>query len=270
MPRAAPLSHLAYTVRGGSVNKGYVISADDEFSPDGKVVYTVNAVNVVKATNQVTLSGPETNQTLVYGLLTYSLDTATLLATIQPTGLNYNSAAKQFTVNYNGLSITYTVGAATVTDSRNPTNSFPATAAASRVTFTDSLSGVTFAFNDSSNNPITAALACTNSFFVDVINGVTYYIDQTAGSVEAISYLPETTQYAFVPADGNTYLIHYNDVSVVFPVVSGAEVNVGVATVGSDVFTVHADEVAPASGGAAIPINLIPSRSTAISTQSPG
>ena len=45
----------------------------------------------------------------------------------------------------------------------------------------------------------------------------------TDNRVEAISYLPETTQYAFVPADGNTYLIHYNDVSVVFPVISGAQ-----------------------------------------------
>ena len=63
-------------------------------------------------------------------------------------------------------------------------------------------------------------------------------MDETDNTVEAISYLPETTQYAFVPADGNTYLIHYNNVSVVFPVVSGAQVNVGVATVGSDVFTV--------------------------------
>ena len=191
VPRAAPLSNLAYTVRGANVTKGYVISADDEFSPDGKVIYTGNAVNIVKATNEVTLSGPETNQTLVYGLLTYSLDTATSLATIQPTGLNYNSAAKQFTVNYNGLSITYAVGAATVTDSRNPTNSFPATVVASQMTFTDTLSGVTFTFNDSGNNPITAEFGYTNSFFVDVISGVTYYIDQTAGTAEAISYLPE-------------------------------------------------------------------------------
>ena len=74
--------------------------------------------------------------------------------------------------------------------------------------------------------------------------------------VEAISYLPETTQYAFVPADGKTYLIHYNDVSVVFPVISGANVNAGVATVGSDTFTVHVDEVAPVGGAAAIPVNV--------------
>ena len=61
---AAPISSLAYTVKGGSVTKGYVISTDDEFSADGNVVYTVNAVNVVKATNQATLGGTEPNQTL--------------------------------------------------------------------------------------------------------------------------------------------------------------------------------------------------------------
>ncbi len=144
-----------------------------------------------------------------------------------------------------------------VTDSRNPTNSFPATAAGSRVTFTDTLSGVTFTFNDSGNNPITAEFAYARTASSSTSSTASPTTSTRRPSrVEAISYLPETTQYAFVPADGNTYLIHYNDVSVVFPVVSGADVNVGVATVGSDIFTVHADEVAPASGGAAIPINL--------------
>ncbi|HVH76575.1 MAG TPA: hypothetical protein VM755_16790 [Stellaceae bacterium] len=255
VPRTAPLSNLAYTVSGGSVVKGYLISADDEFSPDGNVVYTVNAVNVVKATNQATLSGAEPNQTLAAGPLTYSLDTATSLASIAPPGLDYDAAGKTFTVSYDGLAVAYTVGAATVTDSRNPTNSFPASLAGTRLTFTDTLSGVTFTFDDSGNNPITAEFAYTNHFFVDVINGVTYYIDEADNKVEAISYLPETTQYAFVPADGNAYLIHYSDVAVVFPVVSGAHVNVGVATVGSDIFTVDVDEIVPAGGGAAIPVN---------------
>ena len=36
----------------GKAVKGYVISEDDHFSADGKAVYTVNAVNVAKATNQ--------------------------------------------------------------------------------------------------------------------------------------------------------------------------------------------------------------------------
>ena len=55
VPKTDPVSSIAYTVRGGNVIKGYVISADDEFSVDGNVVYTINAVNVVKATNQATL-----------------------------------------------------------------------------------------------------------------------------------------------------------------------------------------------------------------------
>ena len=41
VPQTAPVSNLAYTVRGGSVNKGYVINGDDEFSVDGSVVYTI-------------------------------------------------------------------------------------------------------------------------------------------------------------------------------------------------------------------------------------
>ena len=87
------------------------------------------------------------------------------------------------------------------------------------------------------------------------LTGITYYIDEADTRVEAISNLPETTQYAFVPADGNTYLIHYSNVGVVFPVISGANVNAGVSTVGSDIFTVNIDEVDPASGGTGIPIN---------------
>ena len=47
---------------------------------------------------------------------------------------------------------------------------------------------------------------------------------QAGPSVEALSYLPETTQYAFSGADGKTYLIHYDDVRVVFPVVAGKDV----------------------------------------------
>ena len=140
-------------------------------------------------------------------------------------------------MNYNGLSVMYTVGATTVTDNRHPVNTFAATVSGSQMTFTDTVSGVTFTFNNSGNNPITVAFAYTNQFFVDVINGTTYYVDTTDNRIEVISYLPETTQYAFTPADGNTYLIHYNNVSVVFPVVSGANVNVGVATVGSDTFS---------------------------------
>ena len=215
----------------------------------------MNAVNVVKATNQATLGGTAPNQTITAGSLVYTINATTSLATLQPAGLAYNTTSKQFTVSYNGVSVTYTVGATAVTDSRHPANSFVATVAGTQLTFTDTVSGVTFTFNESGNNPITAEFVYTNQFFVDVINGTTYYVDTTDNRVEVISYLPETTQYAFVPADGNTYLIHYNNVNVVFPVVSGANVNVGVATVGSDTFTVDVDQVQPAGGGAGIPIN---------------
>ena len=78
----------------GNVIKGYVISADDEFSVDGNVVYTVNAVNVVKATNQATLAGAEPNQTLTAGALTYTLDTSQKQARIQPAGVTYNTGTQ--------------------------------------------------------------------------------------------------------------------------------------------------------------------------------
>ena len=255
IPRTDPLSSIAYTLRGSSVTKGYVISNDDEFSIDGNVVYTVNEVNVVRATNQATLSGAEPSQTLVAGALTYALDSATSIATLKPAGLNYNTVSKEFTVSYNGLDVIYTVGSNSVIDNRQPANTFPATLAGSTLTFTDTISGVTFTFDDSGNNPITAEFVYENHFFIDTIAGVTYYIDVADTRVEAISYLPETTQYAFTPADGNTYLIHYSNVGVVFPVIAGANVDAGVATVGSDIFTINIDEVDPASGAAGILIN---------------
>ena len=103
------------------------------------------------------------------------------------------------------------------------------------MTFTDTVSGVTFTFDSGGNNPVTVGVRATRtSFFIDAITGITYYIDTADNRVEALSYLPETTQYAFTPADGKTYLIHYNDVRVAFPVISGANVNAGVATVGSE------------------------------------
>ena len=255
VPKADPLSSVAYTVKSGSVTKGYLISADDEFSVDGNVVYTVNAVNVVRASNQATLSGAPPSQTLVSGASTYALSDAAKTASTQPTGLNYNTASKQFTVSYNGLAVTYTVGATAATDDRHPINTFAASVAGSQVTFTDTISAVTFTFNRSGNNPITAEFAYVNQFFTDALTGVTFYVDEVDDRVEVISYLPETTQYAFVPADGQTYLIHYSDVAVVFPVVSGTNVNAGVATVGSDIFTVDVDEVDLVGGGPGINVN---------------
>jgi hypothetical protein len=251
VPQTAPISNTAYTVRGNSVIKGYVISNDDEFSADGNVVYTVNAVNVVKATNQSTLSG----STLIAGSVTYTLGSPAGFASTQPSGLTYNTTSNSFTVSYNGLAVTYTVAGTSVTDNRHPVNTFTATVSGSQVTFADTVSGVTFTFNNSGSNPVTAEFPYTNDFFVDAIAGTTYYIDQTNHRVEAISYLPETTQYAFTAANGVTYLIHYSDVNVVFPVISGANVNAGVATVGTDIFTVQIDEVNPTTSGSAIPIN---------------
>ena len=66
VPQAAPLSDLAYRVSvdksgKGKAVKGYVVSEDDAFSPDGNVVYAVNAVNVAKAINQAMLAGHPNN-----------------------------------------------------------------------------------------------------------------------------------------------------------------------------------------------------------------
>jgi hypothetical protein len=251
VPQNAPLSDTAYTIRGGGVIKGYVISADDQFSPDGKTVYTVNAVNVVKATDQATLSG----STLTNGTLKYILGSPANFASTEPPGLSFSTAGQSLTVSYNGTTVTYTLSGATVKDNRHPANTFTATRSGSSVTFTDTVSGVTWTFNDTTAGPVTAELVYVNDFFTDPLAGVTYYVDTTSNRVEAISYLAETTEYAFTAANGITYLIHYNDVEVYFPVVSGTGVNAGVATVGTDVFTVQIDEVEPTTSGTAIPVN---------------
>ncbi|MFM0330068.1 RHS repeat domain-containing protein [Paraburkholderia strydomiana] len=260
VPQADQLSDLAYRVSidksgKGKAVKGYVISEDDEFSPDGKAVYAVNAVNVAKATNAATLAGQTVTLDFDGTTLTYTLATTT--ATIHPNGLTYDSAAKQFKVNYPGGAVSYTVGAGSVTDDRPNKSTFTATLVGSQLSFTDSVSGASFSFDSSGNNQITASFAYRSQFFIDVLNGITYYIDVADNKVEALLNLPETTRYAFSPADGNTYLIHYNAVQVVFPVIAGANVNAGVATVGSDSFTILIDEVEPvAVGGLAVPINL--------------
>jgi hypothetical protein len=251
VPQTAPTSSTAYTIRGANVIKGYVISNDDQFSVDGNVVYTVNAANVVKASNQATLSG----STLTAGSIAYALNSPSGFSSTQPPGVSYSTTTNAFTVSYNGSAVTYTVAGSSVTDNRHPANTFAATIAGSQVTFVDTVSGVTFTFNNSGNNPITAEFPYTNDFFVDAIAGTTYYIDQTNNRVEAISYLSESTQYAFTAANGVTYLIHYSDVKVVFPVISGANVNAGVTTVGTDIFTVEIDQVQPTTSGTAIPTN---------------
>jgi hypothetical protein len=253
VPGAAPLSSLTYTVIGATVTKGYVISADDQFTADGKTVYTANAVNVVKTNNAGVLAAAGASQTLEAGPYTYTLDAATSVASIKPAGLAYSTATTQFTVSYGASAVRYTVTGDSVADNRQPANVFAATVSGSTVSFTDSVTSVSFSFNASGDNPITAGFVYTNDFFVDAINGITYYIDTTTNVVNAISYLPETTQYGFVAANGVTYLIHFSDVSVVFPVVSGANVNAGVTTIGSDVVSIHIDDIEPLGGGAGIP-----------------
>jgi hypothetical protein len=264
VPQAAPLSNLAYQVNTdktgkGTAIKGYVVSSDDQFSPDGKVLYTINEVNVVKATNEAQLTGAAPNQTVTLeyegATLTYALSATT--ATIKPVGLTYNSATKQFSATYPGSTVTYTVGATSVTDSRATVSTFAATTNGNQLSFTDTISGASFSFDQSGNNPISVSFPYESDSFTDVLTGITFYVDTADTRVEALLYLPETTNYAFTPADGNTYLIHYNDVQVVFPVISGANVNAGVATVGSDIFTVEIDKVIPvASGSAPLPVNL--------------
>ena len=260
VPQAKPLSDLAYRVSvdkngKGKAVKGYVVSEDDEFSPDGKAVYAVNAVNVAKATNEPKLAGQTVTLKYEGQTLTYTLDSTT--ATIQPKGLKYDSAAMKFKVDYPGGTVTYTVGASAVTDDRPKQSSFPATLVGSQLSFTDTVAGASFTFDSSGNNQISAIFPYRSQFFTDALNGITYYVDVADNKVEALLTLPETTRYAFSPADGNTYLIHYSAVEVVFPVIAGGNVNAGVATVGSDSFTILIDQVEPvAGGGAAVPVNL--------------
>jgi hypothetical protein len=268
VPQAAPLSSLAYRLvvdskGNGTALKGYAISEDDQFTVDGKTVYTVNEVNVVKANNQGQLTGGAPNWTVTFAYqgktLSYALDDNALTATIKPDGLKFDTATKQFTVSYPGGAVTYTLGANAVTDNRAKVTSFTLPQpVGTQIVFTDTIAGVTFSFDSSGNNQISAQFPYLSQFFIDAVNGITFYVDTADTKVEALLYLPETTRYAFTPADGNTYLIHYNDVQVVFPVIAGANVNAGVATVGSDIFTIEIDEVdrvAADAGTPPVPIN---------------
>jgi hypothetical protein len=255
VPNTAPISNIVYTIRGGNVTKGYAINQDDQFSVDGNVVYTVDAVNVVKATNKATLTGTAPNQTLTAGSLEYTLNSSTSVATIDLSDPSFALAAQQFTVSYSGGTlVTYNIGNGVVTDSRQPTNTFIYHSSHQLIVFKDSISNITFSI-DRRFNHITAEFVYVSGFFTDPIAGLTYYVDGPDAKVEGISYLPETTQYAFVAGNGQTYLIHYSDVGVVFPVISGEHVNVGVATVGSAKLSIHADSVDSSKGGTSITTN---------------
>jgi hypothetical protein len=256
--RFFPEPHIAYTLKGSGVSKGYVISSDNEFSIDGNVVYTINASNVVKSTNKVTLRGYAPCQTLVWGSTSYSLNSTLSVATVKPNNLSYNEESDQFTVSYNGISVKYSIvrngKGFSARDDRVPSNNFGITVTGHRFMFKDMITKVTFCFDPTENEPIEVGFVYTNNFFIDILNGVTFDIDVADSRVEAISYLPETTQYGFT-VDNKTYLIHYNDISVVFPVISGANVNVGVSTIGSDAFTLHVDKIDTVDGPD-IPVNF--------------
>ena len=251
VPRTAGESDLVYTLAGPGAVRGYAVSADDQFSVDGTTVYTVNAVNVVRTTTTPTLTTSGATQTLTDGTNVYTLDAAAKTASIPYPGLAYDSGAHQLAVSYRGIAVTYTLTGTSVTDNRAPQNSFTATIADPTATFTDSVTHVSFSFG-TGGGPVTVTFPYSNDFFLDALSGTTYYVDQPDSKVNAQSYLPEITRYGFVAGDEVTYLIHYNDVSVVFPVVAGEHVNAGVTTIGADEFTVHVDEVVPLGGGAAL------------------
>ncbi|WP_434667423.1 hypothetical protein P5W99_38965 [Paraburkholderia sp. A3BS-1L] len=262
VPQAAPLSNLAYRFSvdkkgNGKAVKGYVISEDDQFSVDGQSVYTVDAVNVAKASNKPQLAGAAPNQTVTFAYnganLSYALDSNAGTATVAASGLSFVAATRQFSVPYEDGPVRFTLSGNTVSDSRGTTPPFPATLNGTKVSFTDPVTATSYSFDSSADGPVTVIYTYKSQFFIDAINGITYYVDNVDNRVEALLYLPETTHYAFAPADGNTYLIHYNDVNVVFPVIAGAQVNAGVATVGSDIFTIDIDEVDPVASDVSLP-----------------
>ena len=147
-------SDIAYTITGGGVIKGYVISEDNRFSMDGNVFYTINSVNVVKETNQAKLTGRDP-YTLVAGARSYTLANS-LASLCGPTGIDYNAATKQFTVCYNGVNVTYTVlSLKTVKDDRRPVITLNSSIVSGiQLKFKDTLSYVKFTFYHSVNNPV--------------------------------------------------------------------------------------------------------------------
>jgi hypothetical protein len=245
VPETDPVSDKVYIVRGSSVQKGYMLSEDDQFSIDGITVYTISAVNVVK-TLKLTVTGSAPNEVLAAGTATYNLGVqslASVWATTQPANLLFDSFNSQFILPYGGSAITYSVGTFVVLDDTGNDLGFEPTVTGNQVTFLDDNLNLLFTFDSSGNNQITVGFPYTNNFFEDGLTGVTYYIDDVDKVAQAMSYIPETIQYGFVPANGQRCYIHYNKVQVQFPVISGANVNAGVATVGSDQFSVLIDGV---------------------------
>ena len=253
MPRTPPESDVTYTVAAGTVTRGYAVSADDQFSVDGKVTYTVNTVNVVKTDSRPTLTASGATQILTDGARSYALDAAAATASNTPPGLDYEAGTRTLGVDYDGIGVTYTLDGASVTDDRSPANTFTATTTGGTAAFTDTLTHVGFSFAIGGGQA-TVVFPYANGFFLDALTGTTYYVDEADQRVNALSYLPETTRYGFRAADGVTYLIHFNDVSVFLPVTAGTNVNAGIATVGADELTLHVNQVSPLGGGAGLPV----------------
>ena len=161
---------------------------DDEFSVDGNVVYTVNAVNVVKATNQATLGGRRAESDAHRGRAHLHARRGQGQRERSAAGVTYNTGTQQFTATVNG-------DAGDVHRRRDhapPTTASPRTHSrsrrpASQLTFTDSASGVTFTFDSGGNNPVTARSRTRTISSSTRITGVTYYIDEADNRVEAIS-----------------------------------------------------------------------------------
>ena len=118
------------------------------------------------------------------------------------------------------------------------------------------------------NNPITAGFVYSNDFFVDVADRH-YVLRRHDDHVESHLLPAGDDAYGFTAANGVTYLIHYNDVDVVFPVISGANVNAG-SRRSAPTSSTSTSTRSPRSAGHRHPDQpRTPSRSTATSTRSP-
>ena len=107
VPQTAPIRTSPTRCAAASVIKGYVISNDDQFSADGNIVYTVNAVNVVKADEP---GDAQPDPTLTAGAAHLHAELAGRLRQhAAGRGSTYNTASSSFTVSYNGSPVTYTV-----------------------------------------------------------------------------------------------------------------------------------------------------------------
>ena len=148
--------------------------------PTASRLYGQRGERRASARNQATLTGVVPNQTLRFGLpdLRAQRDGQHGVHSARGPHLQHRHETVRRD-RTTGVPVTYTVGATSVTDSRHPANSFPGERGRRAGDFhRHHLSAVTFTFDDSANNPVTAEFAYINQFFIDVIAGVTYYIDE--------------------------------------------------------------------------------------------